>query len=126
MRYLFTAVMVSLLALPVGTFADKDSPGASISGFRAQSLYRAVELKWEVKAPFKNQVIFQILRSDSFVEGPYEEIATVPYDKSRRKYDYLDKSQGSESKYYYKLVVKGAEETYGPVPARPFFSPPAT
>ena len=118
--------MMILLTLPVGTFAGDDSPGASVSGFKAQSLYRAVKLNWRVKTPFKNEVSFQILRSDTFVEGPYEEIATVPYDKRKGKYIYLDKSLGSESKYYYKLVVKGADETYGPIPARPYFSPPAT
>jgi hypothetical protein len=118
--------MFSLLILPVKALPDKDSPGASISGFKVQSLYRAVKLNWKVKTPFKNEVIFQILRSDSFIEGPYEEIAAVPYDKRKRKYTYLDRSLGSESKYYYKLIVKGAEETYGPVAARPYFSPPAT
>jgi hypothetical protein len=98
--------MVSLLILPVETLADRDSPGTSISGFKAQSLYRAVKLNWKVKTPFKNEVSFQILRSDSFVEGPYEEIAIVSYDRRKRKYTYLDKSPGSESTYYYKLLVK--------------------
>jgi hypothetical protein len=108
------------------TSADKDSPGTSVSDFKAQSLYRAVKLNWKVKNPFKKEVIFQILRSDSFVEGPYEEIAALPYDKRKRTFTYLDKSPGSESTYYYKLVVKGADETCGPVAARPYFSPPAT
>jgi hypothetical protein len=71
-------------------------------------------------------VIFQLLRSDSFVEGPYEEVATVAYDQNKKAYDYLDKSLGSESKFYYKLIIKGTGETYGPVAARPYFSPPAT
>ena len=125
-KHLVTLIMFSLLISPVKALPDKDSPGASISDFKTQSLYRAVKLNWKVKIPFKKEVFFQILRSDSFIEGPYKEIATVPYDKRKRKYTYLDKSLGSESKYYYKLIVKGAEETYGPVAARPYFSPPAT
>jgi hypothetical protein len=123
MKHLCVIIAVSLLAFPTGALTDEDS---SVSGFKAQSLYRAVKLNWKVKIPFKNEVSFKILRSDSFVEGPYEEIATVPYDKGRRKYTYLDKSLGSESKYYYKLVVTGAGKTYGPISARPYFSPPAT
>jgi hypothetical protein len=126
MKYPCIAIMMILLTIPVRTFAGDDSPGASVSGFKAQSLYRAVKLNWTIKTPFKNEAGFQILRSDTFAEGPYEEIATIPYDKKKGKYTYLDKSLGSESKYYYKLVVKGADETYGPIPARPYFSPPAT
>ncbi len=126
MKYLFIVITMILLTLPVRTFAGDDSPGASVSDFKAQSLYRAVKLNWRVNTPFKNEVSFQILRSDTFIEGPYEEITTVPYDIKKITYMYLDKSLGSESKYYYKLVVKGADETYGPIPARPYFSPPAT
>ncbi len=126
MKYLIILMLFSLLILPMRTLGGKDSPGTSISGFKAQSLYRAVKLNWRVTIPFEREVLFQILRSDSFVEGPYEEIATVSYAKRKRKYTYLDKGPGSESTYYYKLVVKGADETYGPVAARPYFSPPAT
>ncbi|NIO06411.1 MAG: hypothetical protein GTO13_23215 [Proteobacteria bacterium] len=122
MRYLLIGIMAGLLILPAWAFADGDS----ISAFKAESLYRAVALDWKVRTPFTQEVVFQILRSDSFPEGPYEEVATVPYDKRKRKYKYLDKSIGAESNYYYKLIVKGTDETHGPVQARPFFSPPAT
>ncbi len=122
MRYLLAGIMAGLLILPIVALADKDS----ISAFKAESLYRAVALKWKVKTPFTGEVVFRILRSDTFAEGPYEEIVSVPYDKRKRKYEYLDKSLGAESNYYYKLVVEGADETYGPAQARPFFSPPAT
>lgn len=130
MRHLSAVIVVALLAimtLPVmATSGDKDSGGTSITDFKAQSLHRAVELKWKVKIPFKKGVTFQIFRSDSFVEGPYEKIATIPYAKENIKYTYFDKSMRSESRYYYKLVVIGGGETYGPVAARPFFSLPAT
>jgi hypothetical protein len=129
MRHLVIIVSVIsalLFLVPADIFADKKSQGNSVSDFKAQSLYRAVALSWVVKTPFKSDVVFQITRSDSFVEGPYEVIGSFPYDKNKNKYDYLDKSLGSESKFYYKLIVKGTEETYGPVAARPYFSPPAT
>jgi len=114
------------LVFSVAIFGSKAVAEDSVSNFKTQSLYRAVALSWVVQTPFKNEVVFQILRSDTFAEGPYEEVATVPYDKSKKAYDYLDKSLGSESKYYYKLIIKGTDETYGPVAARPYFSPPAT
>jgi hypothetical protein len=114
------------LVFSVAIFGSAALAENSISDFKTQSLYRAVALSWVVQIPFKNEVVFQILRSDTFVEGPYVEVTTLPYDKSKKAYDYLDKSLGSESKYYYKLIIKGTDETYGPVAARPYFSPPAT
>ncbi|MGA2228782.1 MAG: hypothetical protein ABSH41_30470 [Syntrophobacteraceae bacterium] len=36
------------------------------------------------------------------------------------------KKMGSESKLYYKLVIKETGESFGPISARPLFSPPAT
>ena len=129
MRHLVVIVTVIsglLLLVPADIFADKKSQGSSVSDFKAQPLYRAVALSWVVETPFESDVVFQIIRSDSFVEGPYEVIASFPYDKNKNEYEYLDKSLGSESKFYYKLIVKGTEETYGPVAARPYFSPPAT
>jgi hypothetical protein len=125
-RIVVPAIGLLSIAFSVAIFAGKTMADNSISDFKAQSLYRAVALSWVVQTPFKNEVVFQILRSDTFVDGPYEEVTTLPYDKNKKAYDYLDKSLGSESKYYYKLVIKGTDETYGPVAARPYFSPPAT
>ena len=121
-----TAISVLIFLGSTDIIADKESRHNSVSEFKAESLYRAVALSWVVKTPLASEVVFQIIRSDSFVEGPYEVIATISYDQNKNAYDYLDKSLGSESKFYYKLIVKGTEETYGPVAARPYFSPPAT
>jgi hypothetical protein len=127
-RFIITLTVISVLLLvgPADIVADEKSQGNSVTDFKAQSLYRAVALSWVVITPFKGEVVFELLRADSFIEGPYEVIATILYDKSKNAYDYLDKSLGSESKFYYKLIVKGTQETYGPVAARPYFSPPAT
>lgn len=129
-KYTCAVIVVALatvLAVPaMARAADKDPGGPSISDFKAQSLFRGVKLKWNVKTPFKKEVAFQLLRSDSFAEGPYQAIGTLPYSKDKGEYTYLDKSMPSESKYFYKLVVVGTAESYGPVSARPFFSPPGT
>jgi hypothetical protein len=130
MKPLFTVIMVAVATVTIlpamVTSADKDPGGAFISDFRAQSLYRAVKLRWKVKAPFKDGATFQILRSDSFADGPYSEIATVPYAQESMEYRYVDKRLPSESTYYYKLVIMGGGGTYGPISARPFFSLPST
>ncbi len=129
-RHIFPVVAVALattVALPaIAASADMDPGGTSISGFKAQSLFRAVELKWQVETPLQKGVRFQIVRSDAFAEGPYKEVAVVPYNEGSREYTYVDKGMPSESKYFYKLVVIGMGEAYGPVSARPFFSLPAT
>jgi hypothetical protein len=129
-KHAFAVIVVALatvLAAPaITTPADKDSGDASISDFKAQPVFRAVRLNWKVKTPFKREVTFQLVRSDSFAEGPYEEIGTIPYNRENREYTYLDKSLPSESTYYYKLVVIGGGKAYGPISARPSFSLPAT
>ena len=121
-----TAIGMLLFLVSADIGADKKSQGNSVSDFKAQSLYRAVALSWVIKTPFESEVVFQITRSDTFIEGPYEVIATISYDQNKKAYEYLDKSLGSESKFYYKLIVEGTQESYGPVAARPYFSPPAT
>ena len=130
MKHLLIAIVVSLItlfALPIEIpSAGKNNESASITDFKTQSLYRAVKLNWTVKTHFKKEVVFQILRSDSFVEGPYDEVAKIPWIKEKVNYTYFDKSIGTESKYYYKLVLIGVGETCGPVAARPYFSPPTT
>ena len=130
MKHLLIAIVILLMTvitLPLEiSSADEHNESASISDFKTQSLDRPVKQNWTVKAPFKKEVVFQIFRSDSFVEGPYEEIAKLPYVNEQVNYTYFDKSMGTESKYYYKLVVIGAGETCGPVAARPYFSPPTT
>ena len=130
MKHLFPVIVVAVATVTIlpamATSADKDPGGAFISDFKAQSLYRAVKLRWKVKAPFKDGATFQILRSDSFADGPYSEIATVPYAKESMEYRYVDKRLPSESTYYYKLVIMGGGETYGPISARPFFLLPST
>ena len=130
MKPLFLAIammLITAIALPIEiSSADSHHQSASISDFRAQSLYRAVKLNWTVKAPFDREVVFQIIRSDSFAEGPYAEVVELPYVSQELSYTYYDKSIGTESKYYYKLVVIGTGETCGPVAARPYFSPPTT
>ena len=123
---ILAAVTAMIVLTASASLADEDPAGVSISDFKSLPLHRAVELTWKVKAPFTKEVTFQILRSDSFSDGPYKEVAIVPYVKENIKYTYIDKKVKAKSKYYYKLVVIGSGEIYGPVPGKPFFALPST
>jgi hypothetical protein len=99
---------------------------SAIADFKVQPLYRAAKLTWKTSEGLKKEISVQILRAETFEEGPYKELETVKLTPDKTAYDYIDKTVGSESKYYYKLVVKETGESAGPVVTRPFFSPPAT
>jgi hypothetical protein len=122
--FLLTLFFVVTLLNPQVTMSQKAGP--TIVDFKVQALYRAVKLTWKTSDGLKNQLSLQILRADTFEEGPYNELEVTSLDPGKNAYDYIDKSMGSESKFYYKLVVKETGESFGPIPARPFFSPPAT
>ena len=109
---------------PQVTMSQKANP--SIVDFKVQPLYRAAKLTWKTSDGLKNQLSLQILRAETFEEGPYQEVDVTNLVPGTNAYDYVDKSVGSESKYYYKLVIKETGESFGPFFTRPFFSPPAT
>lgn len=117
---LVLAILLFALAAP----AQKSAP--AIADFKVQALYRAAKLTWSVPAGLKDPVTVKILRAASSEEGPYQEVEIVKLTPGKSVYDYVDKSMGAESMYFYKLVVNETGESLGPVPTRPFFSPPAT
>jgi len=114
--------MIFLLG-PV-TLSQKADP--TISDFKIQALYRAAKLTWKTSDGLKDQMSLKILRAETFEEGPYQEVDVINLFPGENAYEYVDKSMGVESKYYYKLVVKETGEFFGPIPTRPYFSPPAT
>ena len=117
-------VLFLWMIVPVESRAQKGE--ATIMGFKVDAMYRAAKLTWKAKADLKSEMNVQILRADTFEEGPYKEVTVVKIAPGKTSYEYVDKSMGAEAKYYYKLVIKETNETVGPVPTRPSFSPPAT
>jgi hypothetical protein len=117
------ALLITSLA-PQAAIAQKTEP--SISDFKVQALYRAAKLTWKTNDGLKDQLSAQILRAETFEEGPYKELDVIKLVPGKNAYDYVDKSMGTESKYHYKLIVKETGESFGPVSTRPYFSPPAT
>ena len=113
-----------MFLVPAMALSQKADP--SIFDFKVDAMYRAAKLTWKTKGDVKNETAVQILRADTFEEGPYKEVGVVKITPGKSSYEYIDKSIGSESKYYYKLMIKETDESFGPLPSRPFFSPPAT
>ncbi|MGB6065713.1 MAG: hypothetical protein WBG50_12970 [Desulfomonilaceae bacterium] len=126
-RYaLFFLVLVFFAALlgPQVTMSQKADP--TIVDFKIQALYRAAKLTWATRDGLKAELSVQILRAETFEQGPYKEVDVIKLEPGKNTYQYVDKSMGVESKYYYKLFVKETGEYFGPIPVRPYFSPPAT
>ncbi len=120
----FCFIFTVTLLTPNVIWSQKADP--TILDFKVQALYRAAKLTWKINEGFKGGMAVQILRADTFEEGPYKEVETVTLTPGKNIYEYVDKSMGAEAKYYYKLFIKETEETFGPIPTRPYFSPPAT
>ena len=119
-----SVVFFILMIVTVESRAQKADP--TIMSFKVDSMYRAAKLTWKTKGELKSEMGVQILRADTFEEGPYGEVGVVKITPGKSSYEYIDKSMGAEAKYYYKLIIKETNETIGPVPTRPYFSPPAT
>ena len=119
-----SAFFIFSLYFPAVAFPQKAD--VVIQDFRVQALYRAAKLSWKVKEGAKGGMTVRILRADSFEDAPYKELEAVGISPGKTAYEYVDKSMGSEAKYFYKLQIKETGETTAPIPTRPFFSPPAT
>jgi len=122
--FCLTLIFVIFLIIPDGSWSQKADP--TVTSFKVEPLYRAAKLTWKTKGDLKSEMTVQILRADSFDDYPYQEVGVVKIAPGKSVYDYVDKSMGAEAKYFYKLVIKESNESFGPLPTRPFFSPPAT
>jgi len=120
----FCAVLIVLMIIPGKAWSQKAD--ATIMTFKVDAMYRAAKLTWKAKGDLKSEMAVQIWRADTFEDGPYNEVGVVKITPGKTSYEYVDKSMGAEAKYYYKLIIKETNETIGPFPTRPYFSPPAT
>jgi hypothetical protein len=123
---IFTFCLIFAVTLFVPPVALPQKAEPTIIDFRIQAMYRAAKLTWEAKGDVNNEMAVQVLRATTFEDGPYNEVGVVKIAPGKSSYEYIDKSMGSESKYYYKLLIKETNEIFGPLPTRPYFSPPAT
>jgi len=126
-RYaIFFPILIFFVTLLGPQVAISQKADPTILDFKVQALYRAAKLTWKTGEGLKDQMTVQILRAETFEEGPYHEVDVVNLIPGKNAYEYVDKSMGAESKYYYKLGIRETGEFFGPIPTRPYFSPPAT
>ena len=122
------ATLFAALTFVIFLMAPGESPSQSstFAEFKVDALYRAAKVSWKTAGDPKGEMSVQIMRADTFEDGPYQEVGVVKITPGKSSYEYIDKSMGAEAKYYYKLIIKETNESTGPKPTRPFFSPPAT
>jgi hypothetical protein len=122
------ALIFSVLTFAICLIVPGESPSQSstFADFKVDALYRAAKVSWKTAGDPKGEMSIQIMRADTFEDGPYQEVGVVKIAPGKTSYEYVDKGMGAEAKYYYKLIVKETNESIGPKPTRPFFSPPAT
>lgn len=123
---IFSLCFIFTFTLVIPEIIWTQKTDSTVLDFKVQALYRAAKLTWKVNEGLKSEVAVQILRADTFEEGPYKEVDVVNLTPGKSTYDYVDKTMGAEAKYYYKLFIKETGESFGPIPTRPYFSPPAT
>jgi len=123
-----TATLFAALTFAIFLIVPGESPSQSstFSDFRVDALYRAAKVSWKTAGDPKSEMSVQIMRADTFEDGPYQEVGVVKITPGKSSYEFIDKSMGAEAKYFYKLNIKETNESIGPKPTRPFFSPPAT
>ncbi|MGD0625747.1 MAG: hypothetical protein ABSB32_13645 [Thermodesulfobacteriota bacterium] len=119
-------ILIAIFILLIPSMALSQKAGPTIADFKVQAEFRAAKLTWQANGELKNEMAVQVLRATSSEEGPYTEVAVVEITPGKQAYQYVDKSMRTEAQYYYKLIVKETNESFGPLPSRPFFSPPAT
>ncbi len=122
------ATLFATLTLAIFLILPGESPSQSstFADFKVEALYRAAKVTWKTAGDPKGEMSVQIMRADTFEDGPYQEVGVVKLAPGKSSYEFIDKSMGAEAKYFYKLIVKETNESVGPKPTRPFFSPPAT
>jgi hypothetical protein len=123
-----TAVIFAVLIFAIFLIVPGESTSQSkiFADFKVEALYRAAKVSWKTAGDPKGEMTIQIMRADTFEDGPYQEAGVVRIAPGKSSYEFIDKTMGAEAKYYYKLIIKETNESIGPKPTRPFFSPPAT
>jgi hypothetical protein len=109
-------VVVLFLLLPTTGFSQTQ---IAVSEFTVLDWFRAVKLTWKASAPDGAEGIFEIYRSDK-ENGPYTLVQEIRLgdkqfiDVITKTYSFLDKKAETGHRYYYKLALRGTDQTFGP------------
>lgn len=117
-----------LTLIPTVGFAQNQ---VSISDFAVLDWFKAVKLTWKASAPEGAEAIFEIYRSDK-EKGPYSLVQEVKLgdkefiDIITKNYSFLDKKLEPGRGYYYRLALRGTDQTFGPFRGLASGAPPGT
>jgi hypothetical protein len=124
--FLGVAVLVSFTSS--GVFAQSQ---ITISDFRVLDWFKSVKLTWKASAPQGTEGTFEIYRSDKEA-GPYALTQEIRLgdknfiDVITKNYSFLDQKLEVGRSYYYKLALKGTDQTFGPFRGLASGAPPGT
>lgn len=122
------SVAILFLLAPVAGFSQGQ---VTISDFRVLDWFKSVKLTWKASAPPETEGIFEIYRSDK-EKGPYALVQEIRLgdkdfiDVITKNYTFLDQKLEVGRSYYYKLALKGSDQTFGPFRGLASGAPPGT
>ncbi len=125
---IFLPVAVLLLVAPATGFCQGQ---IAISDFRVLDWFKSVKLTWKASAAPGTEGIFEIYRSNK-ENGPYTLVQEVQFgdkqfiDVITKNYSFLDQKLEVGRSYYYKLALKGGDQTFGPFRGLASGAPPGT
>lgn len=124
--FLGVAVFVSFISPVVSAQSQ-----ITISDFKVLDWFKSVKLTWKASAPQGAEGTFEIYRSDKET-GPYTLTQEIRLgdrnfiDVITKNYSFLDQKLEVGHSYYYKLALKGTDQTFGPFRGLASGAPPGT
>ena len=124
-----TCLIVALVVLlPVAGFSQT---GVTVSDFKVMDWFRSVKLTWRATAPDGSDGIFEIYRSDK-ENGRYVLVQEIKLDDRKfidaitKTYVFYDRKLKVGRRYYYKLILRGTDQAFGPLDGLASGAPPGT
>jgi len=102
-----------------------------ISDFVVTDWFRSVRVTWKAAAPTDADGTFEIYRSEQEA-GPYILVQEIRLgdkkyiDVIKKAYVFYDKQLKVGGRYYYKLVLHGSDDVFGPAQGLASGAPPGT
>ena len=71
--------------------------GSTVTDFKVDALYRAAKVTWKTAGDLKGEMTVQIMRADTFEDGPYQEVGVVRITPGKSSYEYHRQEHGGRS-----------------------------
>jgi len=126
---LVLGLMIALVAILPGVGFSQEK--VSIHDFYVLDWLKALKLVWKARAPEGAEGTFEVYRSDE-VNGPYSLVQETKLgdkefiDVITKTYLFFDRRLEANHSYYYKLGLRGTNQTLGPLRGLARGGPPGT